>query len=365
MNKSVVFFINSLRGGGAEKICITLANEFYNKGINVKIVVLNLNNAINKSELNSKVELINLNVSNTKYSFHKIFKFLKKEKPSKVMAFNPYLAILLIFYKLIFKRDLKVIVRNITSLNKLRNEMKSFWHKHIMFNFLKLLYKKADKIITQSNGVHLELINSLKVKKEKIVTIHNPISKKIESYSTKYNTESQKENYILFIGRLDAPKGLYYLIDAFKLFNNKFPDVKLKILGEGPLQEELELYIKTKNLTKNIIFKGFISEYFSYYKKARFTVLSSIREGFPNVLIESIALGTPIVSFNTPDGPSEIIIDNENGFLAEYLSTKDLGNCMIKAYSTNFNYTTVVNSSKKFKTDLIIHKYIQEIILND
>ena len=84
-----------------------------------------------------------------------------------------------------------------------------------------------------------------------------------------------------------------------------------------------------------------------YYLYAKATILTSFYEGYPNVLIESIALGTPVVSFDCKSGPSEIIQNNKNGYLVRYLDVEDLKDKISQILITNFNREDVINTVKK------------------
>ena len=94
-----------------------------------------------------------------------------------------------------------------------------------------------------------------------------------------------------------------------------------------------------------------------YYLYAKGTLLTSLYEGYPNVLIESIALNTPVVSFNCPGGPSEIIKDGVNGFIANYLDIDDLSNKIKKVLQTEFNSKDLKNSLKKNQINNVYLEY--------
>ncbi len=104
---------------------------------------------------------------------------------------------------------------------------------------------------------------------------------------------------LLFVGRIEKRKGLIYLLKAFNILQKKFSNLRLIIIGEGPLKEECEEYVKENNL-KDVIFKGRIAgELSSYYKTADIFVSPAIfGESFGLVLLEAMACGTPVVAFS-------------------------------------------------------------------
>lgn len=120
-----------------------------------------------------------------------------------------------------------------------------------------------------------------------------------------------KKNLIT-IGRLSPEKGQKDLIDVFKIVNNKLPDVKLYIIGDGILKNELEKYVKKLKLNNNIIFTGFLDkeEKEKYILDSSIFVLPSYSESFGLVLIEAMSYGLPCVAFDSSDGAKELLKNN-------------------------------------------------------
>ena len=161
----------------------------------------------------------------------------------------------------------------------------------------------SDAFVTQTYA-DLKNYNFLK----RSYVIYNPI--KIE----KFDLNVKKQNIVLGVGRLDKQKGFDVLIKAFKKIGKD--DWKLLIAGDGPERERLETLIKKLGST-NIELIGKTKEIFKYYSQASIFVLSSNKEGFPNVLIEAMAFGCAVVSFDCPYGPAEIIENGVNGILVK------------------------------------------------
>lgn len=175
------------------------------------------------------------------------------------------------------------------------------------------IYKNA-KLITVSNLI------ADKVKKSynynDVVTIYNPID---NSYFEQKANENFSVNYqyIIIVGRLTITKQFDSIILAFNNSKLKNENIKLLILGNGEEKESLIKVISDLNLENEVILLDFQENPYKYMKNALFLVLASKHEGFPMVLIESLACGTPVISFECLSGPSEIITNNENGILVE------------------------------------------------
>jgi GalNAc-alpha-(1->4)-GalNAc-alpha-(1->3)-diNAcBac-PP-undecaprenol alpha-1,4-N-acetyl-D-galactosaminyltransferase len=150
------------------------------------------------------------------------------------------------------------------------------------------------------------------IKESKIKIIPNPIDEIILSTRKDY---SERENVILTVGRLDANKNQRLLIEAFANLN--VGNWKLVIAGDGVLREEYRKLTASLGIADQVDFVGNVNNISDYYNQAKIFVFTSQSEGFPNALLEAMAFGLPCISTDCPSGPSEIIKNNENGFLID------------------------------------------------
>ena len=173
--------------------------------------------------------------------------------------------------------------------------------------------RKYDKIVVLSKT---DLRRWLRYT-NKVVTIYNPVTIFVDGSS------ECKSKRVIAVGRLDYQKGFDYLIKAWKQIYKEYPDWKLDIYGDGPLRKELEVQIKDNGLSHVLHLQGVSSNIVKEYQNHSFIVSSSRAEGFPLVLIEASACGLPIVSFDCPSGPSEIVEHGGNGFLVSPVGNID------------------------------------------
>lgn len=354
-NKNITFFISSLAGGGAERVCVNIANGLAERGWDVSLVVLHLERAVYKNELNDEVNLISLNAGNARYAPYKLYKFLKANKISKLVVFNYELAVLLLFIRSIGCLRFKLIARNINSLSeKMLHHGGGIRHK-VLYMLMKKVYKKSDHIINQCYAMRDDLLSVLPDVGDKSSVIYNPVNTKVIE-STNFAL-SPPHDYLLCVGRLEKQKAFHFAIESFALISEKHPELRLKIVGKGSLELELRSLCQTLEIENKVDFEGFNSNISSYYYNAKATLLTSLYEGFPNVLIESISLGTPVISFNCKSGPSEIIIDGENGFLVGFQDVNGMAVAVNQLLESDYDKKGVINTSLPFSKDTILEQW--------
>ena len=364
-NRKIVLLSSSLAGGGAEGVCVNIANNLASLGWNVDLLVLTLKDEAYLNRLSKKVNLVDLNSSKARFSIIPLLKYIYKNKPKLILVFNYELSVMLVILRYLLRFRVKIISRNSSTLSIVIKEFqtKSIWAKYFIGPSIKYLYQKIDHVINQCNGMRDDLIEVHPNLYEKSSVIYNPISSHIINYVKKNNLSSiKRENYFLCVGRLEEVKAFHYAIESFAKIAYKFPNLRLKIVGQGSLENELRLKAKALSVLDRVDFEGFKKNIIPYYLHARATILTSIYEGYPNSLIESIALGTPVVSFDCKSGPNEIIKNNINGYLARYQDAKDLKNKMIKILNTRFKRKEIISTLSNNQSKYVYNLY--ENIIN-
>lgn len=179
------------------------------------------------------------------------------------------------------------------------------YHRH-----LSMLAQYSDKVAMLSERFIPELLYFAgKGHAPKMMAMANPLKFQVPERKP----ETDKENVVLFVGRLSREKGLDYLIDIWARIENRFPDWKLMIVGDGPERKKTEDKIKEYGL-RHVEMLGFQSPE-PYYAKAKIFCMTSIFEGFGLVLIEAMAYGAVPIAFNSYANLTDIITDGQTGFV--------------------------------------------------
>lgn len=302
MNKKVMFVMNQMTSGGAERVVSILANNMIDYNFDVSLVITFTSDI--HYNLNSNINIINLNISRNSSQIDRNLKEIrelistfKKEKPDIIISFirnvNSIIAAKYVGIPII-----------ISERNNPKYDPKSrFWRVA-----RKLVYPFSDGVVFQTEGARLYYSKYIR---DKSCIIQNPLQENMPKKEV-YDIESKS---IVTIGRLSAQKNQKTLINAFYNIHKKYPQYKLFIYGEGELRQELEQLIRDLGIVDSVIMPGSIKNIHERIVEADIFVFTSLYEGYPNALIEAMAIGLPVISTECDYGPEDIINNDINGIL--------------------------------------------------
>lgn len=355
----IALYVPSMNGGGAERVMLTLANGLAEKDIQVDLLLNRVDGPYLK-DASKKVNIVNLNTSRTLRSILPLSKYLRTERPDAILSAMNYVNTVTVIAKLISNSDTKVIVSEHNNLTESTKRLSSI-KRRILKTLMGYTYKKANQIVAVSNGVGESLIHELNIEANKITTIYNPIfSDELVKRSSELVTHPWLNEaalpLVLAVGRLTPQKDFATLIHAFKKVLKK-KACNLIILGEGELRPELERLIKDLGLEDNMQLPGFVDNPYAWMSKADLFVLSSLNEGFGNVIVEAMACGTPVVSTDCPSGPAEILEDGKWGQLVPPSNPDLLAGAIANSLENPLD-RDIKTRAKFFSVDNAVEQYL-------
>ena len=374
-NKKKILIINTgLRGGGVERASSSLANYFADLGYNIQ--VLSLYQDINKTKndmilfkLNKSIKYVepsfnrnailqnkhDLQNKNVFWKINYLFKLLnyirketKKFDPVTVLAFsewtNPY--VVLALFGLKYPIYLSDRMHPLSKLPLISQILK------------RITYRFASGIIAQTNFAKRILKN--KIRSNRIYVSNNPVN-------IIQKTNDKEINLIVSVGRLSLEKGHKYLIKAFSMLKNK--EWKLALIGDGSERKNLEKMVSNLGLSDRVFFYGPLTDFSKYLTQAKIFVLPSLKEGFPNSLIEAMAIGKATISSDFFDGENEIIENEKNGILVSPGNVNELFLAMEQLINDNRLRLRIgkeaTKISEKLEFSKIAKQYLNLILNNE
>ncbi|HBI00305.1 MAG TPA: glycosyl transferase [Flavobacterium sp.] len=315
-HKKITFYLSHLYQGGAENVMVIVANEMAKQGHVIDFVLAKAEGAF-IHRLSSSVNLVDLNLPNPYFAVFGLIKYLRVAQPDVIISslhLNNICAVLAKKFSGVKKTRVLIRVANVISVKRV-----SFWKKRLERLALSVFYPWADKIIAVSKNVALDLNSFLGIPNKKILVIYSPsITPEMMAASHEPVDHAWfQSNYppvVLGVGRQTVVKDYATLLKAFALAS-KEKDMRLLLLGDGPERLALEELVKELGIENKVEIKGFVDNPFNYMRNAAVMVLPSLWEGLPNVLIEALACGCPIISTDSPGGVREILKDGEYGEL--------------------------------------------------
>jgi GalNAc-alpha-(1->4)-GalNAc-alpha-(1->3)-diNAcBac-PP-undecaprenol alpha-1,4-N-acetyl-D-galactosaminyltransferase len=306
--KRIAFMIPSLKVGGMERVMSEIVNYFADFE-DLEIILILMTTRESHYTLKNNVQVIRPREQGNMFkTFLYLRKTLKQTRPYSLLSFGSMYNSFVILASL--HLNIKVYVSDRS--NPRRNTYLTFKkdkierHDGVMHFILKrILYKKTAGILAQT--ALSKSIEERTLKHKNVVHIPNPIKE------IKHETNETQENIILNVGRFIKTKQQKLLIDIFDDLD--INNWKLVFLGDGPELDGVKKYASRLKSSDRVVFKGSVTDVDSYYGKAKIFAFTSVSEGFPNVLAEALNSGLACISFDCEAGPSDLIINDYNGYL--------------------------------------------------
>lgn len=355
----ITFFIYSLSGGGAERVTAHLAAH-WSKQHNVTIVTCaaQQENAYEVPEgvtvkyldMASKSTSTLSGLVNNAKRIQKLRQYVKDAKPDVLISMMTTSNI--IAAHACTGLPVKVIgsERNFPK----HNPLGLMWE-----NIRKFSYSKLDLLISQTEAAKIWLETNTNAKQ--VVTIKNPIVLPLPTQSPAVMPPPKgNEVLILAVGRLTAVKQFNHLIEVFSQLKDSHPQCRLVIVGAGELQSTLEKQIEELGLTSMATIQTRVGNIGDWYRYCDILAMTSFSEGFPNTLIEGMAHGKAVISYDCEAGPGEIIQHEKTGILVKPNNTEALQHELSRLVTDESFRLQLGENAKHIASELHIEKIAEQ-----
>ena len=324
--RSVLILTPTLQGGGAERVIVTLLQHMDRSRFRFTLAVVDARNALFREELPADVDFVDLGCSRVRYALPRILRLIWRCRPDAVMTTIGHLNLALALMRPFMPRGIRLLAREtiVVSKNLQHQGRAGLWALAY-----RLLGRSFDLLVCQSRDMRDDLVVNFGVPEDRTVVIHNPVDvARLRRFAAQTlpagvsTTEASGALKLVATGRLVEQKGFDLLLEAVSRCRHL--PIRLAILGEGPKRAELEAQARALGILDRVHFAGFQPNPYPFLRWADAFVLSSRFEGFPNVVLEALACGCPVIATPAPGGVRELVGGVDGCVLATAVSAEAL-----------------------------------------
>jgi glycosyltransferase involved in cell wall biosynthesis len=362
MNSSVhlAFFMASLADGGIGKMRLHLTSELVKRGIQVDLL-LGRTDSPYVHRIHPEVRVIHVYTSHSIAGVPRLAYYLWKRRPDVLITERVRVNVAALRAARLARLRTKVFAGVHTTMSEelahLRPEKK---RSH--FAAMSRYYPRNAGLIAVSRGVARDLLETLRIPHERIHVVRNPVvtpelvrMADVQASHPWFSEDSPP--VVLGAGRLEPQKDFSMLIRAFALLRRQRPS-RLVILGQGGQRDQLHRLAKELGVAEEVSFPGFVDNPYAYMARSRLFVLSSAWEGSPNVLVEALAVGVPVVATDCPSGPREILQDGRYGILVPVGDVPALASAMAETLARPLAGEILRTAAEPFTVARVADEYL-------
>lgn len=308
-----MLFVLPTLGGGAARVVITLLRHLDRARFEPHLVVFyTFYGFWFRSEVPDDVVMHVLEAKRARNAMPRLIRVIWKVRPAVLVATQGYINFLLLLAKP-FLPPCKVVIREVIGERYMEHNR----YRDLLYGWYLRLVRRADRIVTQTEAVARRLTAEIAPRPGQIECLHNPVD--AERLATAARASASpfpgRGPHVLAMGRLTQQKGFDLLLQAIAAVRAAGVPARLTIVGVGELEAALREQATGLGLADAVDLVGFQEQPERYFAHADVFVLSSRYEGMPNVVLESLACGLPVIAFDCPHGVSELVRDGVNGRL--------------------------------------------------
>lgn len=359
MVKKIAFFYRDIGLGGVQHMMVILANGLAAQGFDVELVLTAATSDF-RNELHKNVKIIRLGTMNILKITYRLVKYIWHAKPDTLYTAVPNFNTVAVAAKLLSMTSVNLVIseRSDTILEFKNNN----WGMYKLCMFaIPLSYRYANHIIAVSGGAADSLAKFGHLDRARIRVIYNP------AFSEEIVIQSQMPvehrwigggyKLVVSAGRLVGQKDFSLLIRSFEKVLATDSSYRLIILGEGPDRSKLEALVEQKGLEEYIDLPGSDPNPYRWFARADAYVMTSVWEGFGNVLVQALACGCQVVSIDCPSGPKEILGDGKFGRLVRTRNEADIAKAILESVRNPIPKETLLGRARDFSSEAAVDQY--------
>jgi glycosyltransferase involved in cell wall biosynthesis len=358
-HRRVALFISALDGGGAERVLVNLGAGLVERGIGVDLILV-YDGGPYVAQLDPAIRVIVLGSSRLIMALPRLVRYLKTEQPDALVAALEDNNILAIAARALAGSATRCIV---TVHNHLSVEARGAprLRQRLAPHLAGWVYRFADHVVAVSRGV-AEDLERCGVPPSKLSVIYNPITTDRLAAQGRQSVDhpwfaTGGPPVVLGVGRLVPQKDFGTLLAAVALLRQRH-ECRLILVGDGPERAALETRAAVLGIADSVMFAGFVANPAAWMARAELVVLSSIFEGFGNVLVEAMAVGTPVVATDCPSGPDEVLDHGRYGRLVPPGDAPALAEAMAATLAMPTPADQLLARAALFSTDRAVDSYL-------
>jgi len=363
----VLIVLHDLRGGGAERAMLRLAGGLADRGLKIRLLLVQARGEY-LNDVPESVEVQSLNARSVTGALLPLSRLIRAQRPRSILAALTHVNIVVILAARLARFRGPVVVSERNNISSKARSAKGLRDK-LSYRLVRHVYPLSSRVVGVSRGVSEDLVGFAGLSGELVTYVYNPVFDEalIDLASRPPAHRWLQESdcpVIVALGRLNPQKDFGTLIKAFSLVRKQIA-ARLIIFGEGQEREQLSELAESTGFGADIDFPGFTDQPITEMAAADLLVLSSRWEGFPNVLVEALAAGVPVVATNCPNGPDEILDGGKFGELVPVGDAVALANSMLAALRRPRNTAWLRERAAIFSVTSAARQYAEHLLLTD
>ena len=287
-------------------------------------------------------------------------RYLREQQPRTVLSFLNYPNTVLLLTAQLHRGDTRFVVSVRNHMSSAATHNESAWVRSVP-RLMRRLFRLADSVVVPSRGVADDVAAITGIARERIAVIYNPVYRPELTAMAEAPVDHPwladgNEPIIMGAGKLKQQKDFPTLLRAFAKVRAVRP-ARLIVLGEGEDEQTLRQMAEDLGIAADVDFPGHVDNPFAYYRRASVFVLSSIWEGLPNVLIEAMACGCPVISTDCPSGPGEILDGGRFGTLVPVGQADAMADAILATLGGPRSRALLIARAREFSLDQAVRRF--------